>query len=519
MQFVNSVIKKLLPQQTSHEDGAHINTVLQRMHKYHQRLTAIYLPLVVIVMIFSCFWAYIQGAFSKYTDPSSQWQACLVTPNSLIVPLTEMLNIAFGGIRTAVVDALTVTFTCPSSLPQCSNSTECVSTIQNQCFAPLIDLGSQLVPPEVPNVPIPVGQLLEALGYIGFQCVIFSMIAHGALNRALRHPSWLPATIALMVWCIFAILTYYTVNPIIPIPAKTNATTLLFMMYARKEVFDDINDGDNNCNKAYTYVWVYLSLILAIVVNISLSVILAIRAEWARLHAPNRKAFQPLQGTLPPLILCVLLVVFYVILCCSKITSSSVMLQAIHGYDKSQADAAEDQDKFWFDDSFFPFQKGTLDISSLLFVSTFMSVIRGYSRQSVSAFRLAAGMSFAFALTAYPGITGAYRFYDYNDFQNFDKCRDYFLDPDTTGTFGYPTENQAEAYCTSFRVSLASATGLIVCMHIMMVLAGSTYNDNQHRASAIFEPLDPVGTTVIRNSLVQSKHEDLEDDLAKNEDF
>lgn len=74
-------------------------------------------------------------------------------------------------------------------------------------------------------------------------------------------------------------------------------------------------------------------------------------------------------------------------------------------------------------------------------------------------------------------------------------------------------------YCDSFRVSIAAATGLIFCMHLMMVAAGSAYNDNQHRASAIFEPLDP-SVAVVRNSLVQaaedenrsSKLDKLEDD-------
>ena len=270
--------------------------------------------------------------------------------------------------------------------------------------------------------------MLEGLGYIGFQAVIFSLVAHGALNRALRHPSWLPATAALMAWCIFSILTYYTVNPIIPIPAKTNATTVIFMMYAKMHIFNDINDGDNNCDKAFTYMWTYLAVILAIVFNVFLSFLICVRAEWARLHTPNRKTFQPLHNTLPPVILCIFMVIFYIMVCFSKLSSSVVILDAIHAYDQSRQETALQGEKIWFDDYFFPFLKGTLDISSLLFVSTFMSIIRGYSRQSVSSFRLAAGMAFAYSLTAYPGVTGALRFYTYNDFHDDQKCKDFFLE-------------------------------------------------------------------------------------------
>lgn len=409
MIYVNKAIRKFLPESTDHADGAHINSVLLRCHKAHQRLTAIFLPLVITAMIFSCFWGYIQGASQKYTDPSSQWQACLTIPNVVEVPLSEILGIGFSQIQAKLGAAIGTAFTCPSTLPECADSTSCVGNITQTCFLPLIVEAQSLSAPDVENIKMPVGQLLEALGYIGFQAVIFSIVAHGSLNRALRHPSWLPATLALMVWCMFAILTYYTVNPIIPIPAKTNATTIIFMMYSKMHIFNDINDGDNNCNKAFTYMWVYLAVILAIILNVFLSLLVGLRAEWARLHAPNRKTFQPLQGTVFPVVVCCISIVFYLLNCFSKLSASKIILDAIHDYDSSREETALSGEKVWFDDYFFPFQKGSLDISSLLFISTFMSIIRGYSRQSVSAFRLAAGTAFAYALTAYPGLVGAYR--------------------------------------------------------------------------------------------------------------
>ena len=93
---------------------------------------------------------------------------------------------------------------------------------------------------------------------------------------------------------------------------------------------------------------------------------------------------------------------------------------------------------------------------------------------------------------------------------------------DSTGTFGYPTEHQAKIYCDSFRVSIAAACGMVFVMHLMMVAAGMTYNDNQHRASAIFEPLDP-SVNVVRNSLIQSPEEENRssklDKLERDEDF
>jgi hypothetical protein len=93
----------------------------------------------------------------------------------------------------------------------------------------------------------------------------------------------------------------------------------------------------------------------------------------------------------------------------------------------------------WFDKSFYPFQRGSLDLNSLLFLGVILSVIRGYSRESVSAFRLSAAMAFAYSITSYPGLVGAYRFtsvfffliprrfYTFNNFQDDTQCKDFFL--------------------------------------------------------------------------------------------
>ena len=106
-----------------------------------------------------------------------------------------------------------------------------------------------------------------------------------------------------------------------------------------------------------------------------------------------------------------------------------------------------------------------------------------------------------------------FRFYNDNEFHDYDKCRDYFLtgvfliaEFTTTNqviicvaylpapqnsAFGYPSEERAGDYCKSFRLSLAGYLGLFVCMNTVMVLSNMTYQKNDHRQSAIFDPLDP----------------------------
>ena len=152
MIYINQAIRRMLPDSANHVDGAHINTVLMKCHKIHQTLTAIYLPLVVTCMIFSCFWGYIQGASQKYTDPSAQWQACLVVPNNVEIPLSQILGIAFEKVEETLGTAIGTAFMCPSTLPECADSQSCVGNITQTCFMPLVEVAESLTAPDVDNI-------------------------------------------------------------------------------------------------------------------------------------------------------------------------------------------------------------------------------------------------------------------------------------------------------------------------------------------------------------------------------
>jgi hypothetical protein len=82
-----------------------------------------------------------------------------------------------------------------------------------------------------------------------------------------------------------------------------------------------------------------------------------------------------------------------------------------------------------------------------IFTGTFMAVIRGYTRQSVSAFRLASVMAFSFIMTAYPGLVGGLQFYEDNDFKDFDKCKSFFTTYPQTVGFGYPSDHEGSDFC------------------------------------------------------------------------
>jgi hypothetical protein len=391
------------------ENKTQLDGILSRIHRRHQLLTICYLPLVIATMIFSCFWAYKEGSFQKYLDPSKDWEACLTTSNFVQIPISEAVTAGFTNIETKLNNLLTTVFECPTKLTECSNSSECVTAITETCFVPLVDYGQNISAPILENPQVRVGELLESLRYIGFQSVIFSLICHAALNRALRHPTWLPATISVMIWCFVAVLTYYTIDPILPIPTETNGTTLLFFFYSKKYIFDEINSGDNLCSVAYQTLWAYLTLLVCILFNMGACILLACRAEVVRLSLPNRKIFQPLSYTRTPTLICGLIILLYALIVMLKISTSVTMITAIHDFHQTLVEVAKQGTGIWFDQNFYPFQKGSLDLSSLLFVGTIASVIRGYSRESTSAFRLSATLAFAYSITSYPGLVGAFR--------------------------------------------------------------------------------------------------------------
>lgn len=89
----------LLPGVKKHSDYAsEYSTLLKKLHKVHQILTVLYLPLVIACMGFSCYFAYIHGAVSTYKDPGEDWEACYVVGNALQVPLAPV----FADIGTKV---------------------------------------------------------------------------------------------------------------------------------------------------------------------------------------------------------------------------------------------------------------------------------------------------------------------------------------------------------------------------------------------------------------------------------
>ena len=216
------------------------------LEKLHKKVIICYLPLMFLIIILAVKFSLIVGEQDLYSDSTSvanHWEACIAQPSLVSLPLNQI--IAAGKLNTT--NYLT---TCIFENPTCSTTDDgfqCVTDGVVPCAAssPKIDINN-------PNIPM--GQFGQGLAAVGLQSILFSVAGHFALARALRHPSWLPATIALLIWTSIAVLTYYTVNPVLPVPNVMNTTLLVLMKYMKWDSFTAMNGGDNKlCYGNYNF--------------------------------------------------------------------------------------------------------------------------------------------------------------------------------------------------------------------------------------------------------------------------
>lgn len=325
------------------------------------------------------------------------------------------------------------------------------------------------------EVPIPISDVPMALSYAGVQTVILILVAHAVLYRAFKHPSWISASIAVTLFLNLGILTYYTNGPALPVPTQMNATLLTFMNWAKKSTFEHL-EGSKCTTTAFSLLWAYLALQLVQFVNLFLVNVAAMYAEYCRALTPSTSTHKMLQNTFWPLVTTAIAFIAYVIMIAGKMSSALNAQHAIEDYEPPAFGAT-------LPTGFFPFQKGSLDLGTLLFVASFMSVIRGYSRQSRSAFRFATGAAFLYICATWSAIVGAARFYRQNEFYDDSKCHDYFQTDPQRNLFGDPDSDQADTYCETFRLSLGAQCIMFFIMHVQMVLCAMTFAQNEPRPS------------------------------------
>jgi uncharacterized protein YneF (UPF0154 family) len=388
---------------------------LQRIYRW---VIAAWLPLAILVIIYASLWADIQAKNTSF-GVTADWEACMTQADYQYIPLKEMIG---PQVATKAAATKTTLSSCIGTLwtnQVCSD--DCVTGIVGTCVPQLPTISVAVNDPALPT-----GKFLAGLSAIGVQAVIFSAAGHASMRRALVHPSWLPSTIALLIWFVFAIFSYYTISPVLPVPNQTNSTLLMYIYYYSSYYkFTNFNGGDNHCAKAYGIAWSYILILLLIVLSLVIAAIVGIYAERIR-YKTLKKHYEPLNHTEIPVTLAVLAIMFYLILNISKMTTGFTELNAINNFNLSINQAAAEGYTVWYPQIWFPFAQPFFDLSTLLGILSLMSILRGYTIQSISAFRLSFIASLVFTITTYPGIVGAYEFYNYRTFSNDESCKDFF---------------------------------------------------------------------------------------------
>lgn len=384
---------------------------LQVMHSVSLLVWGVF---AIAIIIYSCYWSLVAGKGAAYTDPSTQWQACLTASQSVKIPLNTTVQAVVDGVNTFGTN-LTNTIT---DLVPLTCSARCALAIKSS-----IDAGAESGIPAVPNIEVPNGQIITSLSYLGLQSIIYSFAGLVVLNKSFRNPSWLPVSIVLLSWIAWNILMFYTINPILPVPNQINSTLAMVIKLAlAKFKFDNVNKGNNLCNDAYTYIWIYLGLIIVLFVIVLFNLVLAVLGEMIKLQDANRPHYEHLAYTEYAAVISAISAAFYVLLGIGKTYSSSVALQSIGEYDKDISETYG----LWFEQIWFPFLCPNLDLGTILYILSFMSVVRGYTIQSVTGFQIGAAASIVYCIQGYPALIGPLEFLRYSNFMDWDTCWQYF---------------------------------------------------------------------------------------------
>lgn len=162
----------LLPGIQATPETKDIDSFLNKIYKIHNACFMVYVPVIIAVIAFSCFWGYKQSMLSHYTDVTEDWEACLAQ-TYYTVPITAYLDKSAAAGAECVKDQFLIV-----ENTQCDVNTDipCITQVQENCLSS---------PAISSDVKIPVGQLISALSYVGIQTAIFSLASHGM--QSFRH--------------------------------------------------------------------------------------------------------------------------------------------------------------------------------------------------------------------------------------------------------------------------------------------------------------------------------------------
>mmetsp|Transcript_3798 Transcript_3798/g.5898 ORF Transcript_3798/g.5898 Transcript_3798/m.5898 type:complete len:466 (-) Transcript_3798:222-1619(-) len=395
--------------------------------------------IALTVCVITGWMAFIGGRKEHYNDVNEDWRACLFEPNYVVLPVDEL---ATTSPLAPILDALQVS---------------------------------------VEDKSLNFGAFVNSLIYICCNTIAFTLIGQVVIYRSWNHVGWILPSGFFGLWCSLLSLTYYTASPPLPIPNATTSTIILLSYWLKKSVFDDMNDGDNVCGSAYYFVCIIIVLNVLMIAILGVGNMMAFSIEWARYkEVKSTSSPRPtLKGSTAVLLLTLTMMCCYVGEFLGRLVTSINSLNCLKSYDTNISDIiyqeGDSSMEIYYPDSYYPFQPGYINLTSLCWAVVFVSATRAYFGGRVAAYKTVAAASLTFALTNTSSMFYVMSLYYDLDLQKDSVCFDYFKEPENAALYVYPNDYQSKVYCQGTRVSTFLAVILYICMTIMFFLSSYLY--------------------------------------------
>ena len=311
---------------------------------------------------------------------------------------------------------------------------------------------------------------VQAAAALGLQVVVYSFAAMGVSLHALQHPALLPSTLPMVIYDLLAMLSFFSLQHIIPWPTQLEATAITMTKYVHRGMYSDLAMGAGVCDSAYRYNQVYVLLIYSCAGLVT--VVLVVVAWASHLHgktAPSMARFGPaLKATAWPVFLSRVALAGYIVQLAAKNASASLAV------DTFQSTIAP---------TYFPAAVASLDPTTICLVLTSMAVKRGTLARSSSAFRLGACAAVVYLATTWPGMVGAVSAIVQYDLFTYHGCQTFF---EGQVAWGQPDESQANRFCSYTRASFIGEALIFVAMHAQVVACVLCFSSNRKRDLGAF---------------------------------
>jgi len=367
-----------------------------------------------------------------------------------------------------------------------------------------------------------------SMAFLGQQTLVYTWLAFAVMFRSLCHYEWLPSTIAFMLYAVLGVVAYYSFNPFIPLPHQTPATVASMTAYIRHDMYKDMYDDDDddneypNCDKAYHFNLAFLVIQYVSVAVVLLLLVVALKANFIRMRYPSNNQLPPLSGYKVPVALSAVALCGYTAMVVAKASASITVLDQIRNPSKSQF-APESATYI------FPFAQGTVDIATIMLIVSGMSVIRGTSRQSTSAFRLASVAAILHVALSYPSVVGNLKTMAQNSLWTDGSFPTNLISKDGDGCYNFMYQYYYAYYneliywndstdstditstmCRDISVAGVSQLVIFCVMHIQIFACLYVYKNNKGRPTDVYDPHLPTGQNnepLLHHNLVKNSSE------------